>query len=94
MEKCPHCSKTISHANNLEKDLRSCEKAPTHLPKQQLRQITLDGPTSSENGPSTPKKLVVEEVQVDGAPAEDVEHWKAPEIVESTLIYTAPTFRR
>ena len=61
--------------------MRSCEKAPTHPSKQQLRQTTLDGPTSLENGPSTPKKLVVEEVQVGGAFAEHAEHWKAPEIV-------------
>ena len=32
-EKCPHCSKTINRANNLEKDLRSCEKALTHPSK-------------------------------------------------------------
>ena len=37
---------------------------------------------------------MVEEVQVDGAPAEHVEHWKAPEIVESALKYTAVTFRK
>ena len=54
----------------------------------------LDGPTLSENGPSTPKKLIVEEVQVGGAPAELTEHWKAPEIIESTLKYTALTFRK
>ena len=47
-----------------------------------------------ENGPSTPKKLMVEEVQVVGAPAEHAEHWKAPEIVESALKYTALTFRK
>ena len=29
-EKCPHCGKAISHANNLEKHLRSSEKVPTH----------------------------------------------------------------
>ena len=69
-----HCRKTINHANNLEKHLRSCEKAPTHPAKQQLHQITLDEPTSSKNGPSAPKKLMVEEVQVLGAPAEYVEH--------------------
>ena len=63
-EKCSHCSKTINCANNLEKHLRSCEKAPTHLSKRQLRHTTLDGPTSWENRPSTPKKLMVEEVQV------------------------------
>ena len=74
--------------------MKSCEKAPTHLSKQQLRQTTLDGPTSLENGPPTPKKLMVEEVQVGGAPAEHAEHWEAPEIVESTLKYTALTFRK
>ena len=37
---------------------------------------------------------MVEEVQVGGAPAEHVEHWKAPEIVESALKYTALTFRK
>ena len=70
----PHCRKTISHANNLEKHLRSCEKATTHSAKQQLHQITLDEPTSSKNESSAPKKLMVEEVQVLGAPAEYVEH--------------------
>ena len=93
-EKCPHCSKTINRANNLEKHLRSCEKAPTHPSKRQSCQTTLDGPTALENGPSTPKKLMVEEVQVGGAPAEHAEHWKAPEIVESALKYTALTFRK
>ena len=28
-EKCPHCSETTNRANNLEKDLKSCEKAAT-----------------------------------------------------------------
>ena len=84
----------MNRANNLEKHLRSCEKAPTHPSKQQLRQTTLDGPTALENGPSTPKKLVVEEVQVGGAPAEYAEHWEAPDIVESALKYTALTFRK
>ena len=37
---------------------------------------------------------MVEEVQVVGAPAEHAEHWKAPEIVESALKYTALTFRK
>ena len=93
-EKCPHCSKTINRVYNLEKHLRSYEKDPTYPSKQELRQMTLDGPTSLENGPSTPKKLMVEEGQVGGAPAEHAEHWKAPEIVESTLKYTALTFRK
>ena len=93
-KKCSHCSKTINRANNLEKHLRSCEKAPTHPSKRQLQQTTLNGPTSSENGPSAPKKLIVEEVQVGGAPAEHAEHWKAPGIVESSLKYTALTFRK
>ena len=88
------CSKTIIRANNLEKHLKSCEKAPTHPAKRQLRQTTLDEPTSSKNGPSTPKKMMMEEVQVSGAPAEHVEHWKAPEIVESTLKNAALTFRK
>ena len=61
-EKCFHFSKTISRANNFEKHLRSCEKVPTHPSKQQLPHTTLDGPISLENGPSTPKKLVEEEV--------------------------------
>ena len=74
--------------------MRSCEKAPTHPSKRQLRQTTLDGPTSLEKGPSIPKKLMVEEVQVGGAPAEQAGHWKAPEIVESALKYTALTFRK
>ena len=55
-EKCPHCGKTIDLANNLEKHLRSCEKAPTHPTKQKLRQTTLGRSTSSENRPSTIKK--------------------------------------
>ena len=93
-EKCPHCIKTINPTNNLEKQMRRCEKAPTHPSKRQLRQTTLDGPTSLENGPSTPKKLMVEEVQVGGAPAEQAGHWKAPEIVESALKYTALSFRK
>ena len=45
----------------------------------------LDEPISSENGPSTPKNLMVEEVQIDGAPTEKDELWKVPKIVESTL---------
>ena len=93
-EKCPNCGKTINRANNLEKHLRSCEKAPTHPAKRQLHQTTLDGPISSENWPSTPTKLMVEEVQVGGAPAEHAEHWKTPEIVESTFKYTVLTFRK
>ena len=92
-EKCPHFSKTINCSNNLEKHLRSCEKAPTHRTKQQLRQMTLDVPILSGNGPSTPSKLIMEEVKLGGAPAEHVEHWKAPEIVESALKYTARAFR-
>ena len=93
-EKCTHRSKTINRANDLEKHLRSCEKAPTHSSKQQLCKTTLDGPTSLENEPSTSKKLMVEVVQVGGAPAEHTEHWKAPEIVESALRYMALTFRK
>ena len=93
-EKWPHSSKTINHANNLEKPLRSCEKAPTHPSKQQIRQTTLDGPISLWNGPSTPTKLMVEEAQVGGAPVEHSERWKAPEIVEPALKYTALTFRK
>ena len=93
-EKCSHCSKTINRANKLEKHLRSCENALTHPVKWQLHQTILDGPTSSRNGPSTPKKLMVEKVQLGGAPAEHVEHWKAPEIVESALKYTTLTFRK
>ena len=69
-EKYPHCSKTISRANNLEKHLRSCEKATIHPSKQQLRQTTLKGPTALENGPSIHNKLMVEEVKVGGAPAD------------------------
>ena len=34
------------------------------------------------------------EVQVDGVPAKHVEHWKAPEIVNSALKYMALTFRK
>ena len=78
----------------MKKHLRSCEKAPTHPSKQQLHQRTLNGLTSSKNGPSTPKKLILEEGQVGGAPTEHAEHWKAPEIVESPLKYTALTFRK
>ena len=93
-EKYLLCGKTINPANSLEKHLRSCEKVPTHPAKWQLCQATLDGPISSENGTSTSKKLMVEERRVDGAPAEHVEHWKAPEKVESALKYTAVTFRK
>ena len=37
---------------------------------------------------------MAEEVQVGGAPAEHAEHWKASEISESALKYTALTFRK
>ena len=37
---------------------------------------------------------MLEEVQVGGTPAEHAEHWKALEIVESALKYTALTFRK
>ena len=37
---------------------------------------------------------MMEEVQVGGAPAEHAEHWKAPEIVEIALNYTALTFSK
>ena len=40
-EKRLHCGKTINYANNLGKDLRNCQKAPTHTAKQQLRQTIL-----------------------------------------------------
>ena len=93
-EKWPHCSKAINHANNLDMDLRSCIEAPADPTKQQLRKMMLDGPTSSENGPSTLKKLVVEEMQVGVITAEHAEYWKAPEIVESTLKYTVLSFRK
>ena len=93
-EKCSCCSKTIICANNLLKLLRSCEKATAHPSKRQLRQMTLDWPTSLENGASTPKKLMVEEVQVGGASAEHAEHWKASEIVDFALMHTALTFRK
>ena len=89
--KCPHCGKTINRANNLEKNLRSFEKVPTHPVN---RQLCLDGPTSSKNRPSTPKKLMLEDVQVGGAPSEHAEHRKASEIVEPTLKYTTLTFRK
>ena len=56
--------------------------------------MALDGPSSSENRLSVPKKLIVEEVQVGGAPSEHAEYWKALEIVESALKYTALTFRK
>ena len=92
--KCPCCSKIINRANILEKHLRSFEKAPTHPSKQQIRQTTLDGPISLWNGPSTPTKLMVEEAQVGGAPVEHSARWKAPEIVEPALKYTALTFRK
>lgn len=93
-DKCPNFGKAINPANNLEKHLGSCEKPPIYPSKQQLRQTTLDEPTSSKNGPSTPQKLMVEEVHVGGAPAEHAEHWNAPEIVESALKYTALTFTK
>ena len=87
-EKRPHCGKVINRANNL----RICEKGPTDPIKQQLRQMTLHGPTSSENGPLTSKKLMVEAGQKSGALTKHVEHWKVPETVESALKYTALTF--
>ena len=93
-KKCPHCGKAINRIYNLEMQLRSCERAPTHSGNQQLRQTTLYGPTSSKNGPSTPQKLMVEEVHVGGAPAEHAEHWNAPDIVESASKYTALTFTK
>ena len=65
-EKCPYCSKAINRSNNLGKHLKCFEKAPTHPAKRQFRQTTLDGPASSENVPSTPKELIVEEMQVWG----------------------------
>ena len=37
---------------------------------------------------------MVEEAQVGGAPVEHSERWKAPEIVEPALKYTALTFRK
>ena len=37
---------------------------------------------------------MVEETQVGDKPAEHAEHWKAPEIVGSTLKYMALTFRK
>ena len=40
------------------------------------------------------KKLIVEEVQVGGAPAEHDKHWKAPKIIESALKYTDLTSGR
>ena len=86
-----HSGKTINCANNLEKHLRSCEKSPTHPVKQQLR---LDGPTSSENERSTPKKFMVEKVQVDGTPTEHAEHQKTPEIGEFAFRYTAFFFNK
>ena len=92
IKNCPHCNKIVNHTNNLQKHLRSCEKAPTHPSKQKLRQMTMDGPTSLVNGPSTPKKLMVEEVQVGGAPAKHAEIWKAPELVESALKYFRKAF--
>ena len=61
--------------------------------KRQLRQTTLDGLTSLENGPSTPKKWMVVKLQVGGAPAKHTEYWKTPEI-ESALKYTALNFRK
>ena len=90
-EKCPHCSKTINCTNNLEKHLRSCEKAPTYPSKQQLRQTTLDGPIALEKGPSKPKKFMVEKVQVSGAPAEHAECWKVLSLF-FTFFHQSATF--
>ena len=92
--KFPHCGKAINCTNNLQKHLRSCEKVLTHPAKQQLHQTMLHGPTSSKNEPSTPTKLMVDEAQVGSARIENAEHWKAPEIKETTLKYTALTFRK
>ena len=43
----------------------------------------MDEPTSSKTGRSRPKKKMLEEVQVGGAPTKHAEHWKSPEIVQS-----------
>ena len=67
-EKRSHCGKAIDRTNNLEKRLKSSEKALKHHAKQKLCQATLDGSTSSKNGPSPPKKLMVKEMQVVCAP--------------------------
>ena len=40
------------------------------------------------------EKLIVEEVQVGGAPTKHAEHWKAPKIVEFAFKYTTLTFRK
>ena len=48
----------------------------------------LNGPASSKNDIDSGG------VQLNGAPTEHVEHWKAPEIVESALQYTALTFKK
>ena len=37
---------------------------------------------------------MVEELQVGGTPIKHVKYWKAPRIVEFTLKYTVPTFRK
>ena len=37
---------------------------------------------------------MLEEVEVSDAPTEHVEHWKAPDIAESALKYTALSFRK
>ena len=89
MQKFTHCSKTTIRPNNLEKYLRSCEKAPTHTSKQQIHQTTLDELTSLKNWLSTPKKLMVKEVQKGGASAGHAEHWLAFKLIESTLKYRA-----
>ena len=92
-DKCTHCGKAINWDKNLEKYLRSCEKAPKHSAKQQFLQRTLVGTASSKNGLSMSMKLIVEEEQVGGSPTKHAEHCRAPEIVESALKYMALTFR-
>ena len=87
-EKFCHCDKTINCANNLKKHLKSCEKAAKHPAKQQIHQTALDGPTSSETGTSTPKKMTVEELQVGVESDKHARNWKTTEIVESAFKYT------
>ena len=58
-EKCPQCGKAINHTNNLEKHLRSCEEAPTHHVTLLHTVLLPCTSTLYENGPSTPKELMV-----------------------------------
>ena len=93
-ENCPCCSKTINHANSLEKHWRSWEKAHTDPSKWQLCQTNLDGPTSLENGPSHLRNWLLRKCKWVVHLLNMINIGKAPESVESALKYMALTFKK